>query len=107
MKLRPVIRRRQAQEDVVEAMVYYMNEAGDDVAQRFIDAVDAAIVHIAQFPATGSPRYAPIARADGLRVWPLKRFPFLVFYIERGDSIDVWRVLHGERDIAAWLREGA
>jgi toxin ParE1/3/4 len=28
-----------------------------------------------------------------------------VFYVERQDHIDVWRVLHGQRDIAVWMRE--
>ena len=39
----------------------------------------------------------------GLRSWPLTRYPHLVFYMEREDHIDVWRVLHGVRDIPAWL----
>jgi hypothetical protein len=33
--------------------------------------------------------------------WP--RYPYLVFYVERSDHIDIWRVLHGQRDIPAWL----
>ncbi|MBS0437841.1 MAG: type II toxin-antitoxin system RelE/ParE family toxin, partial [Proteobacteria bacterium] len=37
--------------------------------------------------------------------WQTRRFPYLVFYVERSAQIDVWRVLRGERDIAAWLRE--
>ena len=41
----------------------------------------------------------------GLRSWPLTRHPYLVFYLERPDHIDVWRVLHGQRDIPAWLLE--
>ncbi|MBU6200192.1 MAG: type II toxin-antitoxin system RelE/ParE family toxin [Xanthomonadaceae bacterium] len=106
MKRRPVVRRWQAQQDIAQALAWYEMEADAAVAQRFIDAVEAAIRHIAEFPASGSPRYAPIVKMDGLRVWPLKRFPHLVFYIERGKRIDVWRVLHGERDIAAWLHEG-
>ncbi|ENO88947.1 plasmid stabilization system [Thauera aminoaromatica S2] len=32
------------------------------------------------------------------------RYPYLVFYVERADHIDVWRVLHGERDIPAWMQ---
>jgi len=27
----------------------------------------------------------------------VKRYPHLIFYIESGDAIDVWRVLHAER----------
>ena len=41
------------------------------------------------------------------RVWPLKRYPWLVFYVERDDHIDVWRVLRAEQDIPAWMQEGA
>jgi toxin ParE1/3/4 len=37
-------------------------------------------------------------------MWPLKRYPYLVFYVERDDHIDVWRILHGECHIPAWLR---
>ena len=35
----------------------------------------------------------------------LKRYPHLVFYIEHGDHIDIWRVLHAQRDIPAWMQE--
>jgi toxin ParE1/3/4 len=28
-----------------------------------------------------------------------------VFYIERGDHIDIWRVIHAHRDIPAWMRD--
>ena len=34
-------------------------------------------------------------------------YPYLLFYVERHDTIDVWRVLHGERDIPTWRRETA
>ena len=41
----------------------------------------------------------------GLRAWPLRRFPRLVFYVEAKDCIDVWRVLLSARDIPAGMRE--
>jgi toxin ParE1/3/4 len=28
-----------------------------------------------------------------------------VFYVEHATRIDVWRVLHGRRDIAGWLQQ--
>ena len=40
-----------------------------------------------------------------LRFWPLAHYPHLVFYVERPEHIDVWRVLHGQRDIPAWMQE--
>ena len=56
-------------------------------------------------PAAGSSRYARALDLPGLRSWPLKRYPYLVFYTEREDSVDVWRVLHGRRDVPARMRE--
>ena len=67
------------------------------------DAREQAYVHIGRHPATGSPRYAHELDLPGLRSWPLTRYPHPVFYIERSDHIDVWRVLHGQRDVPAWL----
>jgi hypothetical protein len=29
-----------------------------------------------------------------------------VFYVERAGSIEIWRVLHGKRDIRRWLQDG-
>jgi toxin ParE1/3/4 len=34
----------------------------------------------------------------------MKGYPHLVFYVERDDHVDVWRVLHGSRDIPAWMQ---
>ena len=44
-------------------------------------------------PAGGSPRHAHKLNNSGLR-FSLKRYVHLVFYIERADHIDAWRVLH-------------
>lgn len=38
---------------------------------------------------------------------PLDRYPYLVFYVEGKEDLDVWRVLHGQRDIPAFQREPA
>ena len=107
MTPKPVITREQAQRDIDEAIDYYLKEAGDRVALRFIDAVEAAFRSIGQAPAAGSPRYAYELNLPGLRTRLLKRFPYLVFYVETADHIDVWRVLHAKRDIPAWLQEPA
>ena len=105
MKNKPVIPREQAKQDVDEALACYLSEAGEAVAFRFIDALEKAYAHIARHPATGSPRYAHELNLPGLRAWSLTRYPYLVFYVERPDHIDVWRVLHGQRDIPAWMQE--
>ena len=103
MKAKPVIQRELANRDVDEAIGHYLKEDAKQAALNFIYALEQAYVHIGRHPATGSPRYAHELDLPGLRSWPLTRYPHLVFYIERSDHIDVWRVLHGQRDIPAWL----
>ena len=105
MKNKHIIPREQANRDVDDAVAYYLNEAAESVALGFIDALEQAYAHIARHPGTGSPRYAHELNLPGLRTWSLTRYPYLVFYLERPDHIDVWRVLHGQRDIPVWMQE--
>lgn len=103
MKAKPIVPRSEANRDVDEAIEHYLSESAEQAALGFIDALEQAYAHIARHPATGSPRYAHELNIPGLRSWSLKRYPYLVFSVEREDHIDVWRVLHGQRDIPAWL----
>ena len=105
MKAKPVIPREAANRDVDEAVEYYRAEGYQETVLGFIDALEQAYAHIGRHPATGSPRYAQELDLPGLRSWPLRRYSHLVFYVERADHIDVWRVLHGQRDIPAWIHE--
>lgn len=105
MKAKPVIPRVLACRDVDEAIEYYLDEGADDAALGFVDALEQAYTHISRHPGTGSPRYAHELNLPGLRSWPLTRYPYLVFYVDRTDHIDVWRVLHGQRDIPVWMQE--
>jgi toxin ParE1/3/4 len=104
VKRRPVVPRELANRDVDEAIEHYLNEGAAQAAMGFIKALEKAYAHIGRHPATGSPRYAHELNLPGLRSWPVPRYPYLVFYVERDDRIDVWRVLHGRRDIPAWLQ---
>jgi toxin ParE1/3/4 len=89
----------------VDAIVdYYLAEAGRAAALGFVEALDRALRHIGEHPAAGSPRYGHELDLPGLRVWPVRRFPHMIFYVEREAEIDVWRILHGRRDIPEWLR---
>jgi len=103
VKSKPVIPRELANRDVDEAIEHYLSADAKQAALGFIEALEQAFVHIGRHPATGSSRYAHELNLPGLRSWPLTRYPHLIFYIERSDHIDVWRVLHGQRDIPAWL----
>ena len=104
MTAKPIVPRELANHDVDEAIAYYLREASDEVALGFIDALERAYRRISRHPASGSSRYAAELNLPGLRCWPLRRFPHLVFYLETKDYIDVWRVLHSARDIPAWMQ---
>lgn len=105
MTAKPVVLREQVNRDIDDAISYYLSESAEQAALGFVDALEQAYSHISRHPATGSPRYAHELNLPGLRSWPLTRYPHLVFYVERTEYIDVWRVLHGQRDIPAWMQE--
>ena len=99
MTAKPVVARLQAHQDVGAAISYYLQENAADAALGFINALEQAYRHIGLRAAMGSPRYGHALGISGLRTWPLTRYPFLVFYVESAEHIDVWRVLHTRRDI--------
>jgi toxin ParE1/3/4 len=100
---KPVIPRAQANRDVEIALDFYLEQDAPDAALSFINALEAAYDQIGQFPAAGSPRYDHELNLPGLRFMPLHGFPHLIFYVENDDDVDVWRVLHGQRDIPSWM----
>lgn len=102
---RKIIRRGLARTDIGQAAACHLEAAGFAVAERFVAAVQAAMEHSALYPEAGSARSAMSLHRPGLRSWPVKAFPYLVFYRDAGECLDVWRVLHAERDMPTWLRE--
>lgn len=105
MKRKPVIPRELAVSDIEEAVDSYIGESTEDVALAFVGSLEDAFGHIARHPESGSPRFAHELQIPGMRYWPVKGFPYLVFYQDLEIHVDLWRVLHAERDIPAWLRE--
>lgn len=104
MTPKAVVLRAAAQRDVDEAIAHCQEESGDDLALGFIDTLEAALHLLASNPESGSPRSGHDLNLPGLRSWPLRRYPYVVFYMTGDGPIDVWRVLHGRRDIPAWMR---
>ena len=104
MSGKPVVLRERARRDIDKAVEHYLAEASPAVALAFIDALEDANRLIGEHPATGSPRYAHELDVPDLRFRPVGKFPYLIFYVETEADIDVWRVLHGARDIPAWMQ---
>jgi len=100
-----VVLRQRAADDIDAIVAHYDGEGGSVLAGRFIDSVEQATRHLGRHPQTGSLRYSYELDIPGLRSWPLRTFPYLVFYVDAADHVDVWRMLHSARDIPAWLAE--
>ncbi len=101
--MKPLVLHERADEDVRVAIQYLLENAPAS-ALDFVDVLEKTFKQIQRHPATGSPRYAHELNLPDLRFRPCKRFPYLVFYIESAQQIDVWRILHSRRDIPNWLQ---
>ena len=102
---KPVVVSPRAQRDVDELATVYADDAGSEITHRLVDALAEAFDLIARNPGIGSPRYGLMLNLPGVRCWPLRPWPQVIFYVEREHAIDVVRVLHGARDIPATLAE--
>ena len=105
MAHKPLVLSERARQDFISIVDFYIAEASFDVARSFGSALRAEFDHIGRLPASGSPRYAPTVGVRDLRSWPVRGFPYLVFYIERESEIDILRILHTARDVPRSLRE--
>ena len=105
MTVKPVVLRDRANKGIEEIVEYYRDEAAEQGASGFVDALERAFSRIGRHPAMGSSRYALELDLLGLRCWPLQRYPYLLFYVECGYCIDVWRILHRQREIPVWMQE--
>jgi toxin ParE1/3/4 len=96
-----------ARDDIVRQFRWYLVEQGTpDAAFRFVDAVEESVRQLLLMPDMGMPREIGNPALAGLRAWPVKGFEeVLIFYLVKGDTLRVVRVLHGRRDIDRILRK--
>ncbi|NYT83841.1 type II toxin-antitoxin system RelE/ParE family toxin [Alcaligenaceae bacterium] len=104
MTIKPVVLRHRARQDVDDALAHLVSQGAPAAALAFIDRLEQGLVHVGRHPATGSTRYAHELDLPGLRSWRIRRHPYLIFYVEQPDHIDVWRILHGSQDIPRWMQ---
>ena len=95
--IKKLVRRALADADVLAALDYYFSNAPEYLLD-FVDDLESAYQHIAQYPASGSPRYAIELNLNELRAWKCHKFPYVIFYAESSEQIEVWRVLHERQD---------
>jgi plasmid stabilization system protein ParE len=65
-----------------------------------LDAIDSLLA----MPEAGPPRTTSNPSLAGMRMWPVKGFDeFWVYYVARGGTVTVVRVLHSKRDTGTIL----
>ena len=94
-----VTQREAARRDLVEHFVYLAEEAGLEVADRFLAHAEASFNDLAQQPRMGAPLTLKHPALANIRKWRVKGFDnHLVFYEPRPDGVSIVRVLHAASD---------
>jgi toxin ParE1/3/4 len=82
----------------------YLRQFSQTTAETFLEAAYDTFEFLAANPGLGRPR-SEFGHA-GLRSWQVDGFRrYLIFYREMPGKIQIWRVLHGTRDLARILGE--
>jgi len=94
-----VTKREAARRDLVEHFVYLAENAGLDVAERFLSSAEASFADLARQPMMGAPLTLKHPDLAGIRKWRIKDFDnHLVFHQPRPDGVSIVRVLHAASD---------
>lgn len=101
--MKPAVLRPQALRDQQGEVRYYRKEGGTHLAVRVAKATNEALDQIELEPGMGSPTLGKLLGIAGLRTWRVRKFPLLWCYFERGDHLDVVRLLGERQDIFAIL----
>lgn len=85
----------------LEAATLWYEEKLPGLGRALIDAVDAALAHVADWPRSGSPVPTVLDVLDIRRV-PVARFPYNLPYIVLDDAVVVLAVAHDRRRPGYW-----
>jgi plasmid stabilization system protein ParE len=95
----PAVYLPEAEDDVAAAHAHYEQQRAG-LGDQFVEAVREAVDRIRD-----NPQMYGLFRSD-VRAAPLKRFPYVVYYRDRGNDILVIAVQHGRRSTRAWRGRG-
>jgi len=94
-------------EDFALQALWYVRQAGDEVARRFQKAVDSTLSLLCAQPGIGRTRRFRHPKLQGLRSFAVGR-PFhrlQIFYRADGQTLEAVRLMHGARDLPRRLAE--
>ena len=80
--------------------IYFDEVHAETAAVRFMDAVDATIDFIEEFPDAGNPWESSRPGREGMRWRLIMDFEnYLIVYRRDGESVHVLRIVDGRRDL--------
>jgi plasmid stabilization system protein ParE len=91
----PVAYLPEAEEDIDRAYAWYEGQRAG-LGDQFLEALHQVVDRIRD-----NPQMYGVFRRD-IRTAPLSRFPYVVYYRDRGTDILVIAVQHGRRSSRAW-----
>jgi toxin ParE1/3/4 len=94
-------------EDLAQQVDWYRDEASPEVAEKFVDAVEATPNLLTAQPELGRERFRSWPELAGIRSYRVRKpfHRFLIFYRHQGSSLFAERLIHGARDLPTRLLE--
>ena len=101
-----VIRRsRQVREDIIE-ICRHIHHRNPSAAEAVFNAIERSVRSIAEVPGVGRYWNSPDPRLDGMRVTTVRPFRnYLIFFRAPSDQIEVFRIVHGARELEPLIDE--
>jgi toxin ParE1/3/4 len=96
----PGIQRPRARLDLLEQFVYFAEQAGVELAERYLDAVSSTCALLARQPHTGTAYDSGIHRLAGLRRFRIKGFENYLVFIYLGEVESKLSACCTEREIS-------
>jgi toxin ParE1/3/4 len=108
LSLAQVYVRPSARRELDREADYLEDDAGLEVALRFVNAAYDSFEALAQTPKMGAVCDFHKRATRLLRRWPVKGFEnWLIFYLPKRDGVEIVHIIHGARDIENLLGKSA
>ncbi len=87
--------------DLLKQIDWYREKASPEVAEGYVNAIEATLQTLAKTPGLGRLRFQRWRELAGIRSWPVER-PYhrpLIFYRFDEETLMAERTIHGSRDL--------
>lgn len=76
----------------LDAIAAHIRERNPAAAANVVSDIERVASQLGRFPLMGHPKYRP-----GVRMIPLRRYPYLIFYSVEAGEVQILSVRHGAR----------